>query len=101
MVIDSLDIDAYILESHSQEKEASLCLDLNQDDTLDIYDAALLLNCHENSSNMSDYCEFPRGVLNPFQTTSFKIGNVNYTEQYFDIQILNQYNEVLDFQLNV
>lgn len=99
--LDQIDVNQYIDAALNGNTSISLCNDLNEDGALTVFDASLLSNCNNNSSNMDDLCDFPRGAENPFQTTYYQIDEVNFEEGYLDLSINNPYNQVMAFQLEL
>jgi hypothetical protein len=84
------------------------CNDLNADDAITIYDAALLASCvnfgqnhpHEGSG-VHDHCNFPAGVLNTGDTVTLSIIDANFDEQYIDIGIYNPSTRVNAYQFTI
>lgn len=95
------DVDMYVAGVVNQDLSVTTCNDLNDDEALTIYDAALLVNCENNQSNMDDYCEFPRNTNNIYDTTFYMIDTVDFENSYVDISVYNPYNNVSAFELNI
>ncbi len=84
------------------------CNDLNADIDIDVYDAALLTGCANYGSawpmtggGTHNYCEFPTGLTNIYDTTTLSIIGANLVDQYIDIGVLNPDNRVLAYQFSV
>lgn len=77
------------------------CNDLNNDGIISVWDAALVNECAEHGTNFNGKCNFPRGAVNLNQTTELRIGTVNTTQQYIDIEIRNPQNKVLAYEFNL
>lgn len=101
-----LDAQIYISDILANDVVVSECTDLNMDGEIDVYDAALLVDCslandgHETGS-AHDHCNFPYGVVNIFDTVEFSIGNVNHVQHYIDIYIKNPDNFVAAYQFEM
>ena len=104
--IDSYDLIQYSLEIIADDWTVSECTDLDSDGEITVTDLSLLVNCVENNNeterdNQSVPCEFGIDILNPNDTVSLSIGEVNIAEQYLDVYILNPNNEVLGYQFEM
>lgn len=84
------------------------CSDLNQDQEITVSDAALITACAIRGDSFpipgggwEDYCEFPTSITNINQTSTFRIGAVDYANQTVEVEILNPDNEVLAYQFSV
>ena len=84
------------------------CTDIDQDDNITVTDAALMSRCqywneshsHPDSSGFHDKCSFPvNEIINIFDTTHFKIGDINWDQGYLDIHVLNPNNRIVGYQL--
>ncbi len=85
------------------------CNDINQDGRISVYDAALLSSCvnyglyHQHSGNAPhDHCNFPGGSLNPEDSVTLQITNVDFAEKFVDIGIVNPNTRVnaLEFSIS-
>jgi hypothetical protein len=85
------------------------CNDINQDGRISVYDAALLSSCvnyglyHQHSGNAPhDHCNFPGGSLNPADTVTLQITNVDFAEKFVDVGIVNPNTRVnaLEFSIS-
>lgn len=104
------DATTYVDEILHDDIEALPCNDLNQDGEITVTDAALMALCqyyneaheHPDSSGVHVKCDFPANdIFNPFDTTTFTIGDVNWDQGYLDIHVKNPYNRVLGYQLEM
>lgn len=77
------------------------CNDLNADGFLSVWDAALVTHCYNDYTGWNTVCNFPYGVENNAQEVTLIINNVNTTNQYVDIHILNPDNKVLAYEFNM
>jgi hypothetical protein len=102
------DAESYVSGIIGQNLATTPCNDLNADDTLSVYDAALLASClnygathNHEGSGLHDHCSFPDGVYNPNDTVSLSIIDANFEENYIDIGMLNPLDEVNAYQFQV
>ena len=84
------------------------CNDLNGDNAITVYDAALLASCikygetHPHpETGFHDHCRFPSGILNTNQTVGLSINDINYSEKYIDIDITNPGSLITAYQFNM
>ncbi|MAQ31408.1 MAG: hypothetical protein CMD26_01555 [Flavobacteriales bacterium] len=101
--LDIYDLEEYSLNIVAEDIDANSCNDLDMDGNITVTDVALLVNCIENSEeitrdNQSEPCEFGLEITNPNDTVTFSIGELNLEDGYVDIHILNPNNEVLGYQ---
>ncbi|MAQ70234.1 MAG: hypothetical protein CMD23_03980 [Flavobacteriales bacterium] len=101
--LDITDMEAYSLDIIADDWNINACSDLDMDGEITVTDVALLVNCVENSEqitrdNQAEPCEFGLSITNPNDTVTFSIGNVNLEEGYVDIHVLNPDNEILGYQ---
>jgi hypothetical protein len=103
-----VDAQQYVSGILGNDLSPTSCNDLNADDKITVYDAALLASCmnygeshpHEGSG-AHDHCNFPSGVLNTTDTVSFSIIDANFEEQYIDIGMYNPTTRVNAYQFVV
>ena len=107
---DLTDAEAYVDGILGNDLQAAPCNDLDQDGELTVSDAALMARCqywdiaHSNpdSSGFHDKCQFPAPhVVNPYDSVWFKLGEVNWAQGFFDVQVLNPHNRILGYQFDV
>lgn len=77
------------------------CNDLNNTNSITVWDAALLANCVNHGSSINTKCLFPRGNINPTQTATISIGSVNLSQNYFDVYIKNPTAKILAYEFNI
>jgi len=86
---------------------ATNCSDLNNDGLLTVSDAAISANCtnfgnsHIHPDGPHDHCHFGYEIINPFDSVSLSIGNLNLDSNYFDVFILNPDNEVVAYEFEI
>lgn len=95
------DAQIYVNEIIASNITPTPCNDLNNDGIISVWDAALVTDCSEHGTNFNGKCNFPRGAQNMNQTTELRIGTVNTTQQYVDIEIRNPQNKVLAYEFNM
>ena len=100
-----IDAQNYVTNILGEDISPTPCNDLNGDEEITVYDAALLASCvnfgvnhpHEGSG-AHDHCNFPGGVLNTTDTVTFSIIDANFDENYIDIGIFNPTTRVNAYQ---
>ena len=84
------------------------CTDIDQDGEITVSDAALMSRCqywneahtHPDSVGFHDKCDFPvQEIINIYDTTHFKIGDVNWDQGYLDVHVYNPNNRIVGYQL--
>ncbi|MFN3917707.1 MAG: lysyl oxidase family protein [Flavobacteriales bacterium] len=100
-VRDTVDSQIYISEILSQSITPLSCNDLNNDNKITVWDAALAQHCFYHGTPFNNACVYPHGVLNTMQTTVLGIDTVNLSQNYVDIYIKNPLNFVLGYEFNV
>ncbi|MCF8258153.1 MAG: T9SS type A sorting domain-containing protein [Flavobacteriales bacterium] len=101
-----VDAQAYVSHILADDIDAQPCNDLNADDEIDVYDAALLNDCaltvdlHPTGSN-HNHCNFPYGLTNTFETVELSIGAIDLSAQTIDIYIRNPDSEVVAYEFTV
>lgn len=103
---DVIDAHGYITSILADDITATPCNDLNADGEIDVYDAALMVDCSLTNDgyvtgSSHDHCNFPYGLTNIYDTVQFSIGNVNHAQQYVDIYIKNPHNYVAAYQFEM
>ncbi|MEM1119220.1 MAG: lysyl oxidase family protein [Bacteroidota bacterium] len=102
------DVMAYFSAILEKDIAVTPCNDLNGDDQLTVYDAALLSDCvnfenghlHPNNE-IHSHCDFPYGVLNTNDEVNFVINVLNPDEKFVDISMRNPDSEVVGFQFTL
>ena len=105
---DRTDVQTYLSEILDGEMAVSPCNDLNGDDKLTVYDAALLSDCinfsqghlHPNN-DIHSHCEFPYGIFNGNDVVNLVIGTLNPDDKFVDISIRNPTSEIVGYQFKV
>lgn len=102
------DVQSYVSMILEEDSAVTPCNDLNADEELTIYDAALLADCinfgaghNHPSQGLHNHCEFPAGILNTFDTVGLVISAINTAEKYVDISIKNETVDVVAFQFKM
>ena len=107
---DLTDSESYVDGILGNDLTAAPCNDLDQDGELTVSDAALMARCQywdiahasPDSSGFHDKCEFPAPhIVNPFDSVWFKLGEVNWEQGFFDVEVLNPHNRILGYQFDV
>ena len=107
-VQDKSDVPSYI--SAILEKDISItpCNDLNGDEKLTVYDAALLSDCvnfsqgHLHANNeIHTHCEFPYGVYNTNEEVNLVINVLNPDQKYIDISMRNPDADIVGYQFTL
>ena len=105
---DLSDAQAYVEGVLGGDIVVSACSDLNSDGVINITDAVTLADCqfwneahnHPDSSGVHTHCDFPvPNVVNPYDSVTFSMGDVNWDEKYFDVLVLNPDNRIYAYQL--
>ncbi|MCF8277557.1 MAG: T9SS type A sorting domain-containing protein [Flavobacteriales bacterium] len=102
----NLDAHNYVTDILANDITATTCNDLNADNEIDVYDAALMMDCsltndgHVTGSS-HDHCNFPYGLTDIYDTVEFSIGNVDHAQHFIDIYIKNPQNYVVAYQFEM
>ena len=102
------DVQTYFSAILEDEVEVTPCNDLNGDNQLTVYDAALLADCinfeqghlHPNNE-VHRHCEFPSGVYNETEIVNLVIDAINPDQKYVDISIRNPDADIVGFQFTL
>lgn len=92
-----LDIDLYTQGILDGSLNASECNDVHRDSVVNVYDAALLAQCMQDSNA----CDFPSGISNIFDTAYISIGNADFANNYIDIYLRNPNEKLLGYQFTM
>lgn len=105
---DLIDAQDYITQILGNDIMPTPCNDLNDDNEITVYDAALLNDClnhqdgHIHDGGVDhDHCDFPAGVINPNDTVAISIIDHNPSESYIDIGILNNTSKVAAYEFSL
>lgn len=93
----ALDINLYTQGILDGSLNASECNDVHRDSVVNVYDAALLAQCMQDTNA----CDFPSGISNIFDTAYISIGNVDFTNNYLDIYLRNPNEKLLGYQFTM
>ena len=103
-----VDSKQYVTRILGDDITPSFCTDINQDNRISVFDAALISSCvnfgqnHPHNGNVPhNHCHFPGGILNPSDTVSLQILDVNFGEKYIDIGILNPTTRVVGYEFEL
>ena len=85
------------------------CNDLNADGSINLTDAALLVNCYtqrdiHNQQTIVDYhpwCEFPRGWLSTGDQVDLKLANLDLVNKTVDVLVRNNTCRVLGYEIDL
>jgi hypothetical protein len=99
------DITAYLQAANQDAPASGPCTDLHVNDTIDVYDAAILQECVLHADEPQYWgarfaCQFPGGIANP-AITYLLPGALDTTAKTFDVRIMNPSNFVLGFEFSV
>lgn len=105
---DYTDAQDYIDAILGNDITALPCNDANSDGDITVTDVALVANCnyfniayqHPDSVGTHDHCNFPKPeVVNPFDSVTFTIADVNLEENYLDIHFKNPNRRTVGYEL--
>lgn len=100
------DVAAYLNAALEGNTGASLCTDLHDDARINIFDAALLLECNIHADTPQYWiqrfpCQFPTGFLNIQDLVTLRIGNLDTMSKAFDLEIVNPYHDILGYEFSL
>ena len=102
------DSHKYVMDILGQDIFPTPCNDINQDGLITVYDAALVSSCvnygasHPHNGNVPhDHCNFPSGLVNPNDTVSLSILNVDFSEKTIDIGIMNPNTRITAYEFEM
>ncbi|HRF38721.1 MAG TPA: T9SS type A sorting domain-containing protein, partial [Saprospiraceae bacterium] len=105
---DMNDPQTYVSLILNNDISPTTCNDLNADEDISVYDAALLSSCLNYGRNhphvgqgLHDHCTFPSGADNTLDTVALSIIAANFDEQYIDIGIRNPSSYVTAYQFKM
>lgn len=104
--LDTADMSAYVYLLTTNTATATTCNDLSGDGNLSIYDAALAGWCVYGSSNQQwsgshNHCSFPRNILNPSDSASLRIADIDWQQKYIDVEILSKTADIKAYQFEI
>ncbi|MEZ5172906.1 MAG: lysyl oxidase family protein [Bacteroidia bacterium] len=102
------DAHLYVQEILGNDIWPTPCNDINQDDRITVFDAALVSSCvnfgsnHPHVGNVPhNHCHFPGGLMNVEDTVTLSIMNVDFSEKFIDIGILNPDTRVNSYEFDL
>lgn len=102
------DSQEYVTRILGEDISPTPCNDINQDGRITVFDASLVSSCvnfginHPHVGNVPhDHCNFPNGLLNPNDTVTLSILNVDFSEKFIDIGILNPNTRVNAYEFEL
>jgi hypothetical protein len=101
------DVTNYMIGSIYNNIPATKCNDLNDDQEINVTDAALIYDCFKHgpgtipAGHSHEPCRFPDKIKNPFQHSQFSIGNHDVLAKTIDIFIKNDDSKILGYQLKL
>ncbi|MBK8558094.1 MAG: T9SS type A sorting domain-containing protein [Lewinellaceae bacterium] len=100
------DLDAYLVTALTTNSMAASCVDLEVNDTIDVYDAALLQECLLHADDPQYWgtrfaCQFPGGVPNPDDIVYLLPGALDTINKTFDVQIVNPFSKMIGFEFSL
>jgi hypothetical protein len=96
-----VDGQLYVNQILNTSITANSCNDLNNTGTITVWDAALMVNCVNYGAGNNTKCLFPRGNVNPNYTATLSIGNVDVSQNYFDVYIQNPTTRILGYEFTI
>lgn len=96
------DAQNYVYQIITENTTVSACTDLDANGTITVNDAALLLGCsygYNHQNEVGAPCNLPYNVVNINDTVFFRMGDVNFYDNYVDVYMKNPYNRVVAYQL--
>jgi len=103
LLLNDLDVTKYMEAITSDQAINSPCLDLDGNGQLNIYDAALMRECTENTEGESAanhaHCLFPSGYTNLAQTNYVQLDELDANNQTIDFQYLSPSNDLFAFDV--
>jgi PKD repeat protein len=107
LLLEYSDVHNYLLGTLDNSIPVSTCTDLNNDGMISAADAAYLDVCIHGQEDLGvpaaqiDACPWDDEIVNAAATVTFGIGEINTTDGYVDITILNPDNEVFGFEFDL
>ncbi len=103
--LDSMDVITY-MDLIQIGLPPSVCYDISGDADISVYDASLMNWCLRGNNShpggsYHNHCNFPRDIENPNDITGLAISNINYVDNYFDVEILSQNANVKSYQFTI
>lgn len=105
--IESADAQMYVDDILGNDAQVTPCSDMDSDNAISVSDAAALSRCAIYGTNYIDefgvhnHCEWISEVTNQSQTTTLSIGEVNTTDGYVDVFVLNPDNRIVGYEFEM
>jgi PKD repeat protein len=105
--LDVADIQEYLTGILGDDIDVTSCTDVNMDGVITVADAAILSDCSIYGDEtiefggVHNHCVFGPEIINPNQTTTLSIGDVNLAQNYIDIYVQNPDNEIVGYQFKM
>ena len=102
------DAHKYVTDILGYDMPVTACNDINQDGKITVFEASLISSCvnygvnHPHTGNLPhNHCNFPGGLYNPGDTVTLSILNVDFSEKFVDIGILNPDSRVNAYEFDM
>ncbi|MDO8367711.1 MAG: lysyl oxidase family protein [Saprospiraceae bacterium] len=100
------DVMGYLNAALADNGVSTPCNDLHEDGEINVFDAALLLECNLYADSQQHWiqrfpCQFPTGFLNTQDLVTIQPGTLDTLAKTFNIQIANPLNEILGYEFSV
>ena len=102
------DAQKYVNDILGNDIQPTPCNDINQDGKITVFDATLISSCvnygqnHPHTGNLPhNHCNFPGGLYNSGDTVTLSILNVDFSEKFVDIGILNPDSRVTSYEFDM
>lgn len=100
------DLSMYLTTALDTSALAVSCNDLDENGTIDLYDAALFQECHLYGDSIAYWgtrfaCRFPSGIENPADLVLLSAGMLDTINKTFDVQVVNPYNDMIGFEFSI
>ncbi len=105
--IEAEDAQEYVNDILGNDTQVTPCSDMDSDNDITVSDAAVLSRCAIYGTNFIDaqgvhnHCEWISEVTNQNQTTTLSIGDINTTDGYVDVYVLNPDNRIVGYEFEV
>lgn len=102
-LVNHQDLNGYFGMFQHDNAAVMPCYDLNSDDHLTVYDAALEAWCLNSAASGSGlaHCYFPRDVINPNDSTGIAITAANFNSNYIDVELSSSRADIMGWQFQV
>lgn len=106
-VLDTQDVDKYVSDILGNDAIVTPCTDLDADGEITVSDVALAAGCvfygpeHVDESGVHDHCVWNNEVTNPAHNVTLSVGDINTTDGYVDVHVLNPDNRIVGYEFTV